>query len=131
MTHRESAERARCRRSEIVMHAVPSLCKRHRLPRRLHYDLTACPRSSWRVDEVLKALPWRPQSVHTAPLLLPKATALVSSMAKRNADPWRSKISHGLSWRCKVVCYGVGGVRTVLTPASCIFLECRDSAALV
>ena len=56
MTRRESAESARCTRSEIVMDAVPSLCKRHRLPRRVHYDLTARPLSSCRVDGVRTAL---------------------------------------------------------------------------
>ena len=94
MTRRESAESARYGCSDIVMDAVPSLCKRHRLPRRLHCDLTACQRSSWRVDKfsprchgVLRAFIRRPY------------TAFVMSMYKRNADPSRSRISHGVSWR--------------------------------
>ena len=42
------------------MDAVAFPWKRHDLPRRLHYDLTAHPQSSWRVDEFLTALPRRP-----------------------------------------------------------------------
>ena len=45
--------------------SVASPCKRHGLPRRLYYDLTARPRSSWRVDKVLIALLWGSHGVPT------------------------------------------------------------------
>ena len=78
------------------MDTIGTPWKRNELPRRLHYDLTARPRSSWRVDEVRIALPRRPHGVPTAPLLERRVTVFVLSMSKRNTDPWRSRISHGV-----------------------------------
>ena len=78
------------------MDAVGTPWKRHGLPRRLHYDLAARTRSSRRVDEVLTALPRRPNGVPTALLLDRRVMAFVLSMSKRNADTWRSRISHGV-----------------------------------
>ena len=80
------------------MDAVASPWKRHGLLRRLPYDLTARPRSSCPVDECLTSLSWRPHGVRSALLLERRVTAFVLSMSKRNAEPWRSRIYHGVRW---------------------------------
>ena len=80
------------------MEAAGTPWKRNGLPRRLHYVLTARPLSSRCVDEVLTALPRRPHCVPTVLLLERRVMAFVLSMSKRNTDPWRSRISHGVRW---------------------------------
>ena len=60
LPRRSSTVETRWKRRENSMDAVGTPWKRHGLPRRLHYDLRARPRSPRRVDEVLTALPRRP-----------------------------------------------------------------------
>ena len=98
LPRRSSTVETRWKRRENSMDAVGTPWKRHGLPRRLHYDLTARPRSPRRVDEVLTALPRRPHGVPTELLLERRVMAFVLSMSKRNADLWRSRISHGVRW---------------------------------
>ena len=78
--------------------AIASPWKRHWLPRRLQYNLTARLRSSWRVDKFLTALPRHAHCVPTALLLERRVTAFVLSMSKRNTDPWRAMLSDGVRW---------------------------------
>ena len=48
------------------------------------------------LNEVLTALPRRPHGVTAVLLSKSLVTAFVLSMSERNADPWRSKIFHGV-----------------------------------
>ena len=88
-------------RDESRGRAVRSKCKRRGSPWRFHGVPTASmefSRRSRRVDEVFTALPRRPHGVPAALLLERRVMAFVLSMSKRNADPWRSRISHGVRW---------------------------------
>ena len=73
------------RTSEIAMDTLPSLCKRIRLPRCLHYNLTVRPWSYCFVR-------WRPYCF-----------VFILSMFKMNASLLRSWRSHGVCWTCLCV----------------------------